>query len=159
MNETTCADVREQIPLFEAGTIGREERSVVEAHIASCAECRAELELVQALHRARPVAPTDLADRVIGAVRSPQPVIRRARPWWGLSAAAVAALALGIGVASDRVGSEVLQAPDFATELEEEDLWLSGDGLVAGAPALEGLSDAALAELLEELEMGDGGSA
>ncbi|MEM7415510.1 MAG: zf-HC2 domain-containing protein [Gemmatimonadota bacterium] len=162
MNEPTCpAEISEQISVFESGEIGPEARRELEAHLAMSAECRAELELVQALHRARPVAPSDLADRVVGAVQrhASRPQTRWARPWWGLSAAAVAALALGIGVTSNDVGSEVLDAPDFATELEEEDLWLSGDGLVAGAPALDGLSDAALAQLLEELETGDGGSA
>ena len=69
-------------------------------------------------------------------------------------------LALGIGVTSSSVAPVDVMAPEFATELLEEDLWVSGDGLLAGAPALEALSDEALEQLLDELEFdGDGGAA
>jgi hypothetical protein len=49
--------------------------------------------------------------------------------------------------------------PGFAYEAEESDLWLSGDGLVAGTPALDELSDEALTELLEDMVTGSLGGA
>ena len=39
----------------------------------------------------------------------------------------------------------------------DEGVWLSDDGLLAGAPALDGLSDEALLQLLEELVGGSAG--
>jgi hypothetical protein len=43
--------------------------------------------------------------------------------------------------------------------MEEQGLWLADDGLVAGAPSLEELTDEALAQLLEELSVGSAGGA
>ena len=81
------------------------------------------------------------------------------RPWWGLTAAAVAALALGIGMSSEQ-SQPVVEVPGFAYEAEEGDVWLSEDGLVAGGPMFDGLSDEALVALLDEISLGDsGGSA
>lgn len=156
MNETRCGEMRELLPLHAAGVLS--DSAEFEAHVSTCDDCRAELALVHALLSSRPSAPAGLADQIALAVRSSRR--QRAQPWWGLTAAAVAALALGIGVTSSSVGPVDVMAPEFATELEEEDLWVSGDGLLAGAPALEALSDEALEQLLDELEFdGDGGSA
>jgi hypothetical protein len=80
------------------------------------------------------------------------------RPWWwGISAAAVAALALGIGMSSD--GSEQVESavPGYAFEIEDGDAWLSDDGLIAGAPDLDALSDEALLQFLDELTVGGAG--
>jgi hypothetical protein len=49
--------------------------------------------------------------------------------------------------------------PGYAYEVEEGDLWLSDDGVIAGAATLDGLSDEALAQLLEELTVGASGGA
>ena len=50
--------------------------------------------------------------------------------------------------------------PDVRHELDDENLWLSDDGLIAGAPALDALSDEALLQFLDELDVGGaGGSA
>lgn len=157
MNEATCGTVRELIPDVVSERLGEGASAMVDAHVATCAECRHELELVRAL-RASPVAvPAGLASRVSRAARLDRGGSRR--PWWGISAAAVAALALGIGMASEPTTPAVpALAPAFASENETEaELWLSEDGLLAGAPALEALSDEALLELLEELAAGTGG--
>ena len=160
MNESTCAEVREVLPLLALEALTGSDRTSVEEHVRSCEACAAELALARDLVGSRPVAPRGLADRIIVALESDRVVpITRPRAWWGLSAAAVAALALGIGVTSGP-GAVVVEAPDFASELEEGDLWLSEDGLMAGAPALDELSDEALEQLLSELEAeADGGAA
>ena len=149
MSQTDCGTIREILPDFAAGRPTGEASAIVEAHLTSCTECRAELELIRMLLAAPQQAPAGLADQVTTAVRRARRPIRR--PWWGISAAAVAALALGIGVSTDRPEAIDGPVPEFASETEAGELWLSDDGLLAGEPSLDGLSDEALMELLEEL--------
>ena len=149
MSQTECGTVREFLPDYAAGRLGAEQLGVVEAHVPSCPECRAEVELIRMLLDAPPAVPDRLADEVVSAVRTSRRPVRR--PWWGISAAAVAAIALGIGVSTDRSGTVAGPVPEFASEADEAEAWLSDDGLLAGAPSIDGLSDEALLELLEEL--------
>lgn len=156
-NEMDCGWVRESIPDFVSSTLSSGERERVERHVVACAECRAELELVRVLLASRPTVPVGLLDRIhrvaVADRRAPT------RTWWGVSAAAIAALALGIGITSDRSQETSVDVPGFAYEAEEGEIWLSDDGLLAGAPALDDLSDEALLELLDELSTGSGGGA
>ncbi len=155
MSETGCERAREAIPDFVGGRLPAEVRAAIEVHLGTCAECREEAELVALLTASRPAVPPGLARRIEAAVRVvPSGAVRR--PWWGLAAAAVAALALGIGVASrnDRAATDL---PAYVADTETEGLWLSDDGLIAGAPALDALSDDALVQLLDEI--GSGGQA
>lgn len=154
MNNSDCGRLRELIPDVAAGRAEAATRALVEAHVADCGECALEFELAGVLYSARLRAPAGLADGVIAAVRRDRRVPNRS--WWGLSAAAVAALAIGIGISSDP-SVAVPVAPEYATELEEGDLWSSDDGLLAGAPALDDLSDEALEALLDELALGGAG--
>ena len=149
MSQTDCGTIREYLPDFAAGRLDVGARNVVAAHLPNCAECRAELELIQILLAAPPAVPATLVHQVTTSVRTSRRSTRR--PWWGISAAAVAALALGIGVSTDRPVTIDGSVPDFASEAEEGELWLSDDGLLAGEPSFDGLSDEALMELLEEL--------
>ena len=153
MTELECAVVREWMPDFATGLRVPPGREAMDAHLSSCGECRAERDLVRALRASRREPPAGLARRVVRAVRAD-----RARPWWGLTAAAVAALALGIGIASDRAGSDA-EVPGFAYEVDEGVVWGSEDGLMAGAPLLDELSDEALQQLLDELTVGSAGGA
>ena len=157
MSQTECGSIRELIPDVVAGRVSVQGEEAVDAHVLTCAECRAELDLVRALRHTRPYAPKALADRVVRAVERDRRGLRR--PWWGISAAAVAALALGIGVTSQSGGPAPLSVPDYAYEMEEGALWSSDDGLLAGAPTLDELSDEALLELLDELALDLGGAA
>jgi hypothetical protein len=88
------------------------------------------------------------------------PLRRRsaARPGWGVAAAAIAAVALGIGVISDRAPATE-EVPAFVAGAEEVVLWPADDGLVAGAPALDDLSDEALLTLLDEMGADPSGGA
>ena len=65
------ADIRDLLPELAAGVLAADERARVEAHLAGCAECRAELVLMGAIRRAysRPVA-IDV-DRVTRALPEP----------------------------------------------------------------------------------------
>lgn len=156
MNEFACASIRELIPDFVGSRLPAEELHAVDTHVTECGTCRAELELAQTVLASRPPVPAGLAERVTRAVLAD----RRAgsRPWWGLTAAAVAALALGLGMSSERPQTAV-EVPGFAREVDEEAGWLSDDGLVAGAPMFDGLSDEALTALLDELTLAQSGGA
>jgi hypothetical protein len=146
-NTLHCGDVREVIPELVAGRLPAADAARAQGHLATCADCRAELDLVRLLYASRADVPASLVDRIMR-----DPIARRpARTWWGISAAAIAALALGIGVVSDDASAPGAEVPAFVREAEEGEIWLSDDGLVAGAPALDDLSDEALLQLLDEL--------
>jgi len=154
MNDIGCERARELIPLLSADSVESSERTSVEAHLAQCEECRQEADLSQMLFATRPAPPAGMAERITTAVRQPRRTVRR--PLWGISAAAVAVIALGIGVLSNR---EVvpIAVPVYAADAGPSELWLSDDGLIAGAPSFDALSDEALEQLLNEL--GTGGAA
>ena len=145
-----CGSVREWLPDHAAGRLDQVRSARVDGHVASCEECREELDLIVLLRAGTPGAPEGLSDRVVQAVTSRRRPAHR--PWWGLSAAAVAAIALGIGIASDQGGVPTAGSSEgFASEFEEGEFWVSDDAMLAGAPTLEELTDEELAALLEEL--------
>ena len=154
--DAECGAIRERIPDVVAGRPSPNDVTRVDRHVLACADCRAELELVHLLYGSRAEAPEGLLHRITRDAARRRP----ARTWWGISAAAIAALALGIGVLSDGGSAPSAEVPAFAREAEEGEIWLSDDGLVAGAPALDHLSDEALLELLDELtNVSTGGTA
>lgn len=155
MNETQCDRVQERLPELAAGILPAGEADALRAHLDACDDCRDTWRLVTLLREGRPAAPADLASRIEGSVRFRRRSV--SRPWWGLAAAAVAALALGIGVTADRGATP--DVPAFVAGTDEATLWLSDDGLVAGAPTLGDLSDEALMTLLEEMGSGPSGGA
>jgi len=159
MSDETCGAARALIPDAAGGRLTPEHERELGAHVRSCEECRAELDLANRLFEARPTVPHDLAARVIHAVRVDRRSVR-GRPWWGLSAAAVAALALGIGISStSTVRTSGETAGELAAEVESSELWLSDDAVLAGAPVLEFLSDDAITALFEQLAVDAGGGA
>jgi Putative zinc-finger len=104
----TCHDAREQLSALIDDALGAQERGAVEAHLATCAECRRELErlrgtvaLLRAVEPAR--APVGFVDRVLEAAR-PEPWPRRLfrtllLPWpvkLPIEAAAIVLVAVGV---------------------------------------------------------------
>ena len=158
MSNMKCETVREWVPDYVSGRLARLDDTSVRSHLKACDECRAEVELARLIFESRVDVPDGLANRVRDAMRYDRTSV--SRPWWGITAAAVAALALGIGFSSDRPEPSESAIPGYAYELDDENLWLSDDGLIAGAPALDALSDEALLQFLDELDVGGaGGSA
>jgi len=156
MNTTGCETVREWIPDYVGSRLAEANLGAIETHFESCDSCRAEAELAAMLLASRPKVPAGLALRIKGSVLSNRRSVHR--PWWGLSAAAVAALALGIGL-SNGADPESAAVPGYAYETEASEFWPGDDGLIAGAPSFEDLSDEALATLLAELTAGTAGGA
>ena len=120
----TCHDAREQLSALIDDALGAEERSVVEAHLATCAECRRELQrlrstvaLLRAVEPER--APAGFVDRVLGAAR-PVPWPRRLfrallLPWpvkLPVEAAAIVLVAVGVAYVF-RATPELQQASRF----------------------------------------------
>ena len=157
MNDELCGTVRELLPDFVGSRLSAADLEVVERHVIDCGECRAELQLAQVILASRPSAPPELLERLVRSVGAsgPQPV----RTWWAVSAAAVAAFALGIGISSDPSAGGLISVPGYASEVEEGAVWVTDDGLLAGAPHFDGLSDDALLQLLDELSVGSTGGA
>ena len=104
----TCHDAREQLSALIDDALGAAERGAVEEHLATCAECRRELErlrdtvaLLRAVEPAR--APAGFLDRVLEAAR-PKPWPRRLfrallLPWpvkLPIEAAAIVLVAVGV---------------------------------------------------------------
>lgn len=73
MSECMNDDVREMLPAYIRGDGTNADRARVTAHIADCAECRAEVELLRAAHAMLAAAPSidtgRVAARVIAASR------------------------------------------------------------------------------------------
>lgn len=99
MSDCLNIEVRERLPEWLHGTLPASERAVVDAHLATCAECAAELDVLRvamATLRARPVPRIDTR-AIVAAL--PKPASRQApRPSfasrWRI-AAAITVMALG----------------------------------------------------------------
>jgi anti-sigma factor RsiW len=95
-----CVDgaMRDLLPDFVNETLPERERAIVAAHVATCADCAAEVELIRAARAAYPAPAVDVV-RIVAAMPSRASVERRAprapgaRRW--LVAAAAAFVLLG----------------------------------------------------------------
>ena len=151
-----------------AGSLDEETRRRAVAHLESCAECRAEMEIVSLLASADPIrVPDGLEERIQVAARQAledqaravDPDViplrpRRAVPAWALSAAAVLVLAMGTPLLVDRMTTGGVSEGDPIDGFDDPvaTVWTTDDGLIAGAPALDMLTDDELRQLLEELD-------
>ena len=152
MSGTKCEWIRELIPDYAAGRLADGEKESADLHLKDCSDCRDELDLVQLVFSSCAMEPEGLGDKINAAVHNRR--VTGHRQWWGAAAAAVVLLAIGLNVILDRSGPGDLPLAESEFEIESENLWLTDDVLIAGAPMLEGLSDEALAQLLEELIAG-----
>ena len=172
MSAKDCDRIRETLPEWILGTQGRELRMEITRHLAACADCSREEEVLRRVLSVRPKPPEGLAARIQARLKeeiaigpgpeSPQtpgrviPLFRRHRwtPTWALSAAAVVILSLGIGIVW--TGAELPEVGQSSTQdaIEEPapEAWLWDDGMVAGAPVYDDLTDDQLETLIEELE-------
>ena len=173
MTDKACGAIKDFLADLAAGTLPQEEVGPIQDHLLSCADCRAELELLQGLRDAlaqEATVPAGLEGRIQARVREEfgealtegggaRIVEIRARPihrWaptWALSAAAVVVLALGTGIIWNRIGTDgVLDPLAVASQEPLPEAWLWDDGMVAGALVFDGLSDEELEALLKEFE-------
>lgn len=171
MKERSCRELADLLPDHVAGRLAVEESGRMERHLRACADCAAELVLLRALAASRPAVPSGLAARISAAAladRAPGAGPRgrphdpdrrtsgapgwrrRLRPAWALPVAAALVLALGTALLR-----EAGRGPSGLGEVAVDDpseVWLGEEGVVAGAPVLDELSDEVLVTLLAELE-------
>ena len=149
MNELNCDFVRDVYPDLLDGASDAATSTAVLAHLATCAECRAETDAVRAIFAAKVVAPAALHARVMEQYRAP--VGHTAR--WGIRhvamAATVAAAVIGGTVLfrsqnNDASPTAMAEAPIGAVTVEA--------ALVSGTESLQDLSVEELERLLGEIE-------
>ena len=148
---------KDLLPDWVNGTLGPEERALVERELAVSPKLRAEADFVREVREARRSPPADLQGRIRLAMEQ-QSTVGSGRAWssygrWPLSAAAAAAVVIALGSA---LIWNRFQPGGSGTEgqLALEPLpvvWPADDGLVAGEALLDDLSEDALVALLEEL--------
>lgn len=71
MNSCSNERRREQLPEWAARRLPPTERAAVDAHLAACASCRAEAELLAAARRALPAPPAVDVARIVAALPAP----------------------------------------------------------------------------------------
>jgi anti-sigma factor RsiW len=173
MTGSACEGIKDLLADVASGVLSPEEVGPIQDHLLSCADCRAELEFLRALRA--PLAnesavPPNLEARVQNRVREEfgealtegadsgiaEIGNRQGRRWapaWALSSAAVVVLALGTGIIWNRISTDgALDPLAVASQEPLPEAWLWDDGMVAGAPVFDGLSDEDLEALLEEFE-------
>ena len=169
MKSPDCDSVRDLLPEWVVGALEEGEAAPVREHLSSCPECRREEAVICAVLDACPEAPAGLETRIQARLREELageerallqdekviPLFRRKRwaPTWALPAAALVVLSLGIGVIWDGEVPEINQDPiEVAVEEPLPEAWLWDDGLVAGAPIYDDLTDEQLEALIQEME-------
>lgn len=160
-----CDQVQDRLPELVAGRLDRAAATRVRTHLDGCAECRSHLEVIHLLAATAPrPVPADLESRIVAALRVERiegPRVRplRARPrrrlLWAPALAAGLALLVAAPFLLDRVGPGAIDDDAQIAALLTDALpspWLSEEGTVAGTFLLEDLSDAALEQLLQEMQ-------
>jgi anti-sigma factor RsiW len=149
----TCRDVRYLIVETLSGTTPPDQRRMVEAHLASCAACRADVDWVeQAMGVLRGVPEarlrddlwdgfmTDLEVRLAAEQRRPWARLRRwfLRPLhaWA-TAAATAALVVGLGVALVMPGRPPAAADRVPDDAAVRVMEMVSPEVVEGIPAMD----------------------
>ena len=119
MSECTNGEMRDLLPELVNGRLDAMTQLAVEAHVAECAECAAELALLRALRPALMRGPVVDAQRIAAVVRAQVPARRgahrRGLPWRIAIAAAallaVSAIGYAIAVRGRSAAPEVAVTP------------------------------------------------
>lgn len=163
MTDCPRGDIRDVLPDLIHGTLEATVRAEVERHVATCAECAAEVALLRSMQAALSRGPRVDTARIAAAVRdarrigapsagAPRPAARRhgLRSQWRI-AAGIAAVAVGVmsyAIASDRLGVPNARPsrPTATQAATEADRGISFDGGVSD------LSDSEVQALLQTLD-------
>lgn len=147
-----CRRYRDDLPLLAAGRLEAAAVQRLEAHLAGCADCRAEQAVLRVLCARLPASPALHARVRRSAIAMPRsmPAFARAALAAGIATLVLAgALVLGRSDAGTRIAT----APDSATTTAADLGWAARtDPLLHGGPGLDALSEAELAQLLEEMQ-------
>ena len=172
MNKCSESAVQEMLPDLLHGTLAGDARGRVEAHLATCEECRKELKVLRTIQSAAVFAPTIDVDRVVRQIppyRAIVPAVElptRARRMSWLVAAALAIVIVGGGslvVMRENVpsGSIAAVTPEPSAPIATQPTPVSAKTPKSVTPALalaadvDGLSDGDLAQLMDEMNRFD----
>jgi anti-sigma factor RsiW len=179
MNECTENEIQEMLPDLLHGTLAADVRGRVEAHLASCEQCREDLEVLRAVKSAAVFAPVIEIDRVVRQIppyRTIVPAIERpaaTRVVSWLVAASLAIVVVGGGslvltrrdmpIAPPAVGST--KPPASTPAQTTADPISPSKTVVPGAQPhtyalalagdVEGLSDGSLQQLMSDMAQFD----
>ncbi len=119
MNDCVNAEVRDALPDFINHRLGELDTATMREHIASCADCRAEVAILQEIRSSARLAPKMDVNRIAMAL-SAYPSITHApsrsgsRRIWALAAAAVIMAVGGWAVSMRSVTTETTSVPSVA---------------------------------------------
>ncbi len=80
MTECTNFDVQDLLPEYVADTLSARERVEVEVHLSACAACCADVDVLQAVQRARPVVAEPDVAAIVAALPAPPRASEESRP-------------------------------------------------------------------------------
>lgn len=147
MNRLNCEYIRDVYPDTLNGTADASTIAAVRAHVAHCANCRAEVAVIEMVHRAQPAVPHGLHERVVSAyepVATPRPSYRR----HFMLAATMAAAIIG-GSLMYQSGTEPTPSVAPAQGLGFVTVEAA---MVSGTTSLQDLTVEELEQLLGEME-------
>ncbi|HEV7837466.1 MAG TPA: zf-HC2 domain-containing protein [Gemmatimonadaceae bacterium] len=173
MNKCTDSDTQEMLPDLLHGTLAADARARVEAHLATCEECREEVEILRTVKTAAVFAPRIDVDRVVRQIppyrtivpATERPASTRMVSW--LVAAALAVVVIGGGsLVLTRPNAGTAPSPVATTEpsqvLPSTQPTLAGSGIPDRVPAKSAVATAtarpralALAANVDDLSDGD----
>lgn len=154
MNKCIESEIQEMLPDLLHRTLPADVRGRVEAHLATCDECRQELRVLRTVHSAAVFAPAIDVDRVVRQIPPYQRIVPAAelpaRPrlvsW--LVAASLAVTVVGVGsLLVTRQDATLAPAAAVAVAPRTPALALAAD--------VDGLSDGNLVQLMNEMNRFD----
>ena len=153
MKPVNCEHVQDRLPDLVGRRLNALEAASVQAHLQTCGDCRAELNVVSAVASARLNVPASLESRIGQAVRGRAP----ARARWPLALAASIAVAVigGSAILAPLLNESDTPESAVPVELAEPSSagWFSvDDAFISGASSLGDLTDEELKQLLVELD-------
>lgn len=185
MNKCTESDIQEMLPDLLHRTLAADARGRVEAHLATCEECREDLEALRAVKSAAVFAPTIDVDRVVRQIPPYQTIVpgierpARTRVVSWLVAASLAIVVVGGGslvvmqqnvakapaaVATTKPPIEISAQPKPAASRTPEPVTSPGTVVASAQPRahalalaadVDGLSDGNLVQLMNEMNRFD----
>jgi hypothetical protein len=138
MNDCPNGELRDRLPDLLHDRLTPEARRGIEAHVAVCADCREELELLRAAQASMRRAPAVDVGRIVAALPAPRRPAKRAWAGWR-AAAAITLIAVG--------GTSVAVARSHRTAVPTETRELA-----VGGGALGDLSEGELSTLVRQIE-------
>lgn len=154
MNKCIAGEIREMLPDLLHRTLPADVRGRVEAHVATCDECREELSVLRTVHSAAVFAPEVDVDKVVRQIPPYRRIVPAAelpaRPrlvsW--LVAASLAITVVGVGSLLVTQQDVVVAPTAVAVAMRAPALALP--------PDVDGLSDGSLMQLMNEMNRFDG---